>query len=52
VFSGTVPVHVMIWNNLIFNDHYGIWLGVNGNVTVSRHGNSFRDVTTHVFIFS
>jgi hypothetical protein len=30
----------------------GIWLGVNGNVTVSRHGNSFRDVTTHVFTFS
>ena len=42
VFSGTVPVHVTIWNNVIFDDHYGIWLGVNGNVTVSRHGNSFR----------
>ena len=52
VFSGTVPVHVMIWNNRIFDDHYGIWLGVNGNVTVSRHGNSFRDVITHVFTFS
>ena len=52
VFSGTVPVRVSISDNLIFDDQYGIWVGVNGNVTVSRHDNSFRDVTTHVFTFS
>ena len=32
VFSGTVPVHVTIRDNRIFNDHYGVWLGINGNV--------------------
>jgi parallel beta-helix repeat protein len=52
VFSGTVPVHVMIWDNVISDDHYGIWLGVNDNVTVSRHGNSFHDVTRRIFSFS
>jgi hypothetical protein len=52
VFSGSVPVHVTIQDNLISNDHFGIWLGVNGNVTVSRHGNSFHDVTRRVFTFS
>jgi Right handed beta helix region len=52
VFSGTVPVHVTIMDNLIFDDQYGIWLGVNDNVTVSRHGNSFHGVTTRIFTFS
>jgi hypothetical protein len=52
VFSGSVPVHVTIRDNVISNDHYGIWLGVNGNVTVSRHGNSFHDVTWRIFTFS
>ncbi len=52
VFSGSVPVHVTISNNVIFDDHYGIWLGVNDNVTASRHGNSFHDVTKRVFTFS
>jgi hypothetical protein len=52
VFSGTVPVHVTIKDNRISDDHYGVWLGVNGNVTVSSSGNSFRDVSKHFFIFS
>jgi Right handed beta helix region len=52
VFSGSVPVHVTILDNLISNDHYGIWLGVNGNVSVSRHGNSFHNVTRRIFTFS
>jgi parallel beta-helix repeat protein len=52
VFSGTVPVHVTIKNNRIFGDHYGVWLGVNGNVTASLGGNSFHHVPVHVFTFS
>ncbi len=52
VFSGTVPVHVTIKDNRISDDQYGVWLGVNGNVTVSSAGNSFRDVSKHFFTFS
>jgi Right handed beta helix region len=52
VFSGTVPVHVAIKGNRIFDDHYGVWLGINGNVTVSRSNNSFQNVATHFFTFS
>ena len=52
VFSGTVPVHVTIKDNRISDDHYGVWLGVNGNVKVSSDGNSFQDVSKHFFIFS
>ncbi|MDQ2960087.1 MAG: right-handed parallel beta-helix repeat-containing protein [Candidatus Dormibacteraeota bacterium] len=52
VFSGTVPVHVTISDNQISNDQYGVWLGINGNVTVSRSGNSFHGVATHFFTFS
>ena len=52
VFSGTVPVHVTIIGNRISNDQYGVWLGINGNVTVSRNDNSFHHVATHFFTFS
>ncbi len=52
VFSGTVPVHVTISGNKISDDHYGVWLGINGNVTVSRSDNSFQDVAKHFFTFS
>src|ERR1700680_1998741 len=44
VFSGTVPVTVWISGNRIFDDHFGIWLGVNENVTASLSDNSFNDV--------
>jgi nitrous oxidase accessory protein NosD len=49
VFSGTVPVHVEIAHNTIHDDHYGIWLGVSGNVTASLHHNVFQNVVTNVF---
>jgi Right handed beta helix region len=52
VFSGSVPVQVTIRDNRIFGDHYGVWLGVNGNVTASMSDNSFHHVTVHVFTFS
>jgi parallel beta-helix repeat protein len=52
VFSGSVSVHVTIKDNRIFDDHYGVWLGVNGNVTASLDDNSFHDVTVRVFRFS
>jgi hypothetical protein len=52
VFSGSVPVHVTIRDNRIFDDTYGVWLGINGNVTVSRNDNSFHNVATHFFTFS
>jgi parallel beta-helix repeat protein len=52
VFSGTVPVHVTITHNRIFDDQYGVWLGINGHVTVSRNDNSFDNVDKHFFTFS
>jgi parallel beta-helix repeat protein len=52
VFSGTVPVHVTIRDNQISDDHYGVWLGINGNVTVSRSDNSFENVARRFFTFS
>lgn len=52
VFSGTVPVHVTINGNRISNNQYGVWLGINGNVTVSRNDNSFHHVATHFSTFS
>jgi parallel beta-helix repeat protein len=52
VFSGSVPVHVTIKGNVIFNDHFGVWLGINGNVHATLRGNSFFNVTVPVFIFS
>src|SRR6202035_61734 len=51
VFSGTVPVHVTIKDNVIFDDNYGVWLGINGNVTVSRSDNSFENVARRFFTF-
>ena len=52
VFSGSVPVHVTIAGNVIFDDHFGIWLGVNGNVVASVAGNVFHNVTVPSFTFS
>jgi Right handed beta helix region len=49
VFSGTVPVDVKIAHNRIFNNHYGVWLGVGQNVTAALRANRFRDVDTAVF---
>ncbi|MBV8930743.1 MAG: right-handed parallel beta-helix repeat-containing protein [Mycobacteriaceae bacterium] len=49
VFSATVPVDVEIAHNVIFDNHYGIWLGVGSNVTATLDGNRFYDVTTPVF---
>ena len=52
VFSGTVPVHVTISDNRISNDQYGMWVGINGNVTVTRNDNSFHNVAKHFFLYS
>jgi hypothetical protein len=49
VFSGTVPVTVTISHNRIHDDHYGIWLGVGGNITASMSHNVFTRVGTSVF---
>ena len=52
VFSGSVPVRVTIKGNVIFNDHFGVWLGINGNVHATLKGNSFLKVTVPVFTYS
>jgi len=49
VFSGTVPVKVTIAHNRIRDDHYGVWLGVGGNVMATLSHNVFHHVTTPVF---
>jgi parallel beta helix pectate lyase-like protein len=49
VFSATVPVEVTIAHNRIFDNHYGIWVGVGTNVTATLRGNRFRDVDVPVF---
>lgn len=49
VFSGTVPVQVKIAHNRIFDNHYGVWLGVGSNVTAKLRDNRFDDVTIPVF---
>jgi hypothetical protein len=49
VFSGTVPVSVTIKHNRIRRDHYGIWLGVGGNVTDKLGHNVFQHVAVPVF---
>ncbi|HEY6522632.1 MAG TPA: right-handed parallel beta-helix repeat-containing protein [Solirubrobacteraceae bacterium] len=50
VFSGTVPVQVTIAHNVVFGDHYGVWLGVGSNVSAALHGNRFANVTVPVFM--
>ncbi len=52
VFSGSVPVHASIVGNRLFNDKYGVWLGINGNVKASLDDNTFLQVTVPVFTFS
>lgn len=49
VFSGTVAVHVTIAHNRIRNDTYGVWLGVGGHVSATRHNNVSQRVKTAVF---
>lgn len=49
VFSGTVPVSTTIARNTVFDDRYGIWLGVGGNVTATLDHNRFHGVGTPVF---
>jgi Right handed beta helix region len=45
-----VPVSVTIAHNVIFNNTYGIWEGVSGNVSATVAGNRFHGVDTPVFI--
>lgn len=49
VFSGTVPVNVTIAHNVLFDNTYGIWEGVRGNVSPTLAGNRFFGVGTPVF---
>ncbi len=49
VFSGTVPVKVTIARNVVFDNTYGIWEGVGGNVSATVAGNRFFGVGTPVF---
>jgi hypothetical protein len=49
VFSGTVPVNVTIAHNVVFDNAYGIWEGVGGNVSATLAGNRFFGVGTPVF---
>lgn len=49
VFSGTVPVSVTIANNTVFDNHFGIWLGVGSNVTADLdHNRLFAAVPVYV----
>ncbi|HYB26389.1 MAG TPA: right-handed parallel beta-helix repeat-containing protein [Solirubrobacteraceae bacterium] len=49
VFSATVPVSVTIAHNVVFDNTYGIWEGVGGNVSATLAGNRFFGVGTPVF---
>lgn len=49
VFSGTVPVSLTIAHNVVFDNTYGIWEGVRGNVSATLAGNRFFGVDTPVF---
>lgn len=49
VFAATVPVRVTIKHNLIYGDHFGIWLGIGGNVKATIARNSFHHVDVRVF---
>ena len=49
VFSGSVPVKVTIARNVVFDNTYGIWEGVGGNVSATVAGNRFLGVGTPVF---
>ncbi len=44
-----VPVNVTISHNRIRDNQYGIWLGVDGNVTATMEHNVFHGVATPVF---
>jgi hypothetical protein len=46
---GDVPVKVKIAHNRIFKNDYGIWLGVDNNVTAKLRQNRFFDVNIPVF---
>lgn len=50
VFSGTVPVQVTIARNTVFDDAYGVWLGVGSHVAASLRQNRFSDVTTPIVV--
>jgi len=52
VFSGSVPVTVTIDRNVISDNHFGIWLGVDDNVQASMQGNVFPNTTVPVFTFT
>jgi hypothetical protein len=49
VYSGTVPVKVTIERNVIFDNHFGIWLGIGGNVKARLGHNTFLHVDVPVF---
>lgn len=44
-----VPVKVTIKHNVIYDNHFGIWLGVGGNVKAKLAGNRFLHVDVPVF---
>jgi hypothetical protein len=44
-----VPVKVTIKYNVIYDNHFGIWLGVGGHVKAKLGGNSFVHVAVPVF---
>ncbi len=46
---GAVPVTVTIIHNRISHNHFGIWLGVHGNVTAKLRNNRFFNVDVPVF---
>lgn len=52
VFSGTVPVTVTIDRNVISDNHFGIWLGVDNNVQASIQGNVLPNTTVPVFTYT
>jgi nitrous oxidase accessory protein NosD len=48
VYSGTVPVTITIQDNTIFDDHFGIWTGVNHLVTSTLDDNNFFNVVVPI----
>ncbi len=52
VWAGPVTVRVTIQGNTIFNNHFGIWLGLTSNVRANLAGNSFHNVDVPVQLFA
>ena len=43
---------MQIEDNHIFDNHYGVWKGINGNVHTVLDDNSFHHVDIKVFTYS